>query len=61
MSRNPSPVSSPGARPTPAGNDGRAHSAGQHGDYARSIRLAGTDWLLACAADPALPAPALPR
>jgi hypothetical protein len=32
-----------------------------HWDYARSIRLAGADWLLASAADPAVPAPALPR
>ena len=32
-----------------------------HQDYARSIRLAGADWLLATAADPATPAPALPR
>ncbi len=32
-----------------------------HRDYARSIRLAGADWLLATAADPAVPAPALPR
>ena len=30
-------------------------------DYARFIRLAGADWLLACAADQAAPAPALPR
>src|SRR6266567_2640963 len=30
-------------------------------DYARSIRLAGADWLLASGADPAGPAPALPR
>jgi hypothetical protein len=29
--------------------------------YARSIRLDGADWLLASAADPAGPAPALPR
>jgi len=29
--------------------------------YARSIRLAGADWLLAAAADPAAAAPALPR
>ena len=29
--------------------------------YARSIRLAGADWLLASAADPATAAPALPR
>ena len=34
---------------------------GGHGAYARSIRLAGADWLLASAADPAEPAPALPR
>ena len=37
------------------------HGAGEHGDYARSIRLAGADWLLASAADPPSPAPALPR
>jgi Restriction endonuclease NaeI len=30
-------------------------------DHARSIRLGGTDWALASAADPAEPAPALPR
>ena len=41
----------PRPRPSPAGP----------GDYARSIRLAGADWLLASAADPAAPAPALPR
>jgi hypothetical protein len=35
-------------------------SAG-HDRYARSIRLEGTDWLLASAGDPAGPAPALPR
>src|SRR5690242_4742997 len=29
--------------------------------YARVIRLEGADWLLASAADPAAPAPALPR
>jgi Restriction endonuclease NaeI len=29
--------------------------------YARSIRLAGADWLLASAADPAAAAPSLPR
>jgi hypothetical protein len=34
---------------------------GECGDYARSIRLAGADWLLASAADPPSPAPALPR
>ena len=32
-----------------------------HDSYARSIRLEGTDWLLASPADPAGPAPALPR
>ena len=37
------------------------HGTGVHGDYARSIRLAGADWLLASAADPPSPAPALPR
>jgi Restriction endonuclease NaeI len=30
-------------------------------DYARSIRLDGSDWVLASLADPAEPAPALPR
>ena len=30
-------------------------------DYDRSVRLDGADWLLASAADPAAPAPALPR
>ena len=34
---------------------------GECGDYARFIRLAGADWLLASAADPPSPAPALPR
>ena len=34
---------------------------GEHGGYARSIRLAGADWLLASAADPTSPAPVLPR
>ncbi len=38
------------------GLDGR-----ERGDYARSIRLAGADWLLASAADPPSPAPVLPR
>ena len=40
-----------------------ARAPGDNGprDYARSIRLAGADWLLASAADPAGPAPALPR
>jgi hypothetical protein len=50
-----------------AGGDGAdEHGAGgdgadEHGDYARSIRLAGADWLLAAAADPPSPAPVLPR
>jgi Restriction endonuclease NaeI len=35
-------------------------TAGDRG-YARVIRLEGADWLLASAADPAAPAPALPR
>jgi hypothetical protein len=39
------------------GHDGQARDR----DYARFIRLAGADWLLASAADPAAPAPALPR
>ena len=39
----------------------RGHGVGERGDYARSIRLAGADWLLASAADPPSPAPALPR
>jgi hypothetical protein len=39
----------------------RAAGPGEHADYARFIRLAGTDWRLASAADPAGPAPALPR
>ncbi len=34
---------------------------GECRDYARSIRLADADWLLASAADPPSPAPALPR
>jgi len=34
---------------------------GGGGDYPRAIRLAGADWRLAAAADPAGPAPALPR
>jgi hypothetical protein len=34
---------------------------GECGDYARFIRLAGADWLLASAADPPSPAPGLPR
>ena len=29
--------------------------------FARFIRLEGADWLLACPADPAEPAPVLPR
>jgi restriction endonuclease NaeI len=42
-------------------HEAREHGTGEHGDYARSIRLAGADWLLASAADPPSPAPALPR
>ena len=53
-------VPRPGATGTAAG--GAAERAtGGHGDYARSIRLAGADWLLASAADPPSPAPVLPR
>ena len=40
---------------------GAREPADGHRDYARSIRLGGADWLLASAADPAVPAPALPR
>ena len=32
-----------------------------HDAYARSVRLDGADWLLASAADPSGPVPALPR
>ncbi len=42
-------------------HEAAGHAIGGHGDYARSIRLAGTDWLLASAADPPSPAPVLPR
>ena len=49
----------PAAR-APGGGSGQPGGA-EPRDYARSIRLAGTDWLLASAADPAGPAPALPR
>jgi len=35
--------------------------ASGHDPYVRSIRLEGTDWLLASVGDPAGPAPALPR
>jgi hypothetical protein len=38
-----------------------ARRARGHDVYVRSVRLAGADWLLASAADPAEPAPALPR
>jgi hypothetical protein len=34
---------------------------GAHGHQARCIRLDGTDWVLACPADPPGPAPSLPR
>ncbi len=46
-------------RPAGPGDSG----PGTAGDraYARSIRLEDTDWLLALAADPVMPAPALPR
>jgi Restriction endonuclease NaeI len=47
-------------RPSVAGT-GEPGSGVAHRDYARSIRLAGADWLLASAADPPGPAPALPR
>ena len=47
--------------PRPDVHGAGEHGAGEHGDYARSIRLAGADWLLASAADPPSPAPALPR
>jgi Restriction endonuclease NaeI len=49
--------------PRPAGAGAGPGHAGQARDqnYARFIRLAGADWLLAAAADPAAPAPALPR
>jgi hypothetical protein len=39
----------------------RASVASDGREYARSVRLAGCDWLLASPADPAEPAPALPR
>ncbi len=39
----------------------RCPEDGRLRDYARSVRIAGADWLLAAAADPAVPAPALPR
>ena len=38
-----------------------ARRRGGHDVFARSIRLDGADWLLAASADPAEPAPALPR
>ena len=47
-------------RPSVAGA-GEPGSGVGHRDHARSIRLAGADWLLASAADPPGPAPALPR
>jgi hypothetical protein len=49
------------ARPGDGGpGDGGPGTAGDRA-YARFIRLEGTDWLLASAADPVTPAPALPR
>jgi len=47
--------------PRPGEHRTGGHATGGHGDYARSIRLAGADWLLASAADPPSPAPVLPR
>ena len=47
-------------RPSVAGAGAPGSGVG-HRDHARSIRLAGADWLLASAADPPGPAPALPR
>ena len=49
--------------PRPAGaGAGPGHAGQVRGrDYARFIRLAGADWRLASAADPAAAAPALPR
>ncbi len=38
-----------------------ARRGGDGDAYARSIRLDGADWVLACPVDPAAPAPALPR
>ena len=43
------------------GHAAGGHAADGHGDYARSIPLAGADWLLGSAADPPSPAPVLPR
>jgi hypothetical protein len=60
LARRPSRSRGPG-NPGGGSPGGDVYSGGQDGDYARSIRLAGADWLLACAADPASPAPALPR
>ena len=48
-------------RRQPAAGAGEPGRSVGHRDHARSIRLAGADWLLASAADPAGPAPALPR
>jgi Restriction endonuclease NaeI len=39
----------------------RCHDDGQLHDYARSVRIAGSDWRLASAADMAGAAPPLPR
>ena len=52
---------SPGVGSSGGSFGGDGCSGGRGGDYARSIRLAGADWLLACGADPASPAPVLPR
>lgn len=54
----PGPGEFVGARLVPkTRRDGVADGGG----YARSIRLAGADWRLAAPADPAGPAPVLPR
>jgi len=47
--------------PRPGEHGTREHGTGEHGDCARTIRLSGTDWLLASADDPPSPAPVLPR
>ena len=57
----PAPRRARGRRRAAGGHAAGGHAADGHGDYARSIRLAGADWLLASAADPPSPAPALPR
>jgi Restriction endonuclease NaeI len=51
----PGPGEFVSARLARCADDGQLH------DYVRSIRVAGGDWRLASAADPAGPAPGLPR